>query len=80
MAFQETDIAEREFVAEKIAAVRDFEDQQQFLREQLIGELEEKQKVVEADRLGMELVADSMDHKQVPTRKLRRRANEPAGM
>ena len=49
-----------------------------FLREQLIAELEEKQKMIEAERYSMELTGDSMDLKPITTRKLRRRANESA--
>ena len=51
---------------------------QVFLREQLIAELEEKQKMIEAERYSMELTGDSMDLKPITTRKLRRRANESA--
>ena len=48
--------------------------------EQLIAELEEKQKLIEAERHNMELTGDSMEMKPITTRKLRRRANEPSGM
>ena len=48
-------------------------------REQLIAELEEKQKMIEAERHNMELTGDSMEMKPITTRKLRRRANEPSG-
>ena len=45
----------------------------------MIAELEEKQKLIEAERHNMELTGDSMEMKPITTRKLRRRANEPSG-
>ena len=57
----------------------EFEDQKVYLKDQLIAELEEKQKLIEAERHNMELTGDSMEMKPITTRKLRRRANEPSG-
>ena len=112
----EMDMAEKDFILEKKAAAREFEDHkvrgiyivlvlytytrftctlkseitlrklfpddffliQVFLREQLISELEDKQKMIEGERHGMELTGDSTELKTVSTRKLRRRANEPS--
>jgi len=47
------------------------------LQENLISELEEKKRLVETERVTMELTGDSMEVKPVTTRKLRRRPNDP---
>ena len=76
----EVEMVEKEFIREKKSAFREFEDQKVYLKDQLIAELEEKQKLIEAERHNMELTGDSMEMKPITTRKLRRRANEPSGM
>lgn len=78
-AFQmyETERVEREYVNEKKAALREFEDRKIELRESLILELEDRRRMIENERLSMELLSDCADPKPVTTRKLRRRANEP---
>jgi Sin3 histone deacetylase corepressor complex component SDS3 len=75
----EVTMVENEFIREKKSAVREFEDQKIYLKDQLISELEEKQKMIETERHNMELTGDSMELKPITTRKLRRRANEPSG-
>lgn len=75
----EIEMVEREFIREKKSAVTEFEEQKVFLRDQLISELEEKQRMIETERHNMELTGDSMELKPITTRKLRRRANEPSG-
>jgi len=75
----EVEMVEKEFIREKKSAFREFEDQKVYLKDQLIAELEEKQKLIEAERHNMELTGDSMEMKPITTRKLRRRANEPSG-
>ena len=72
----EVEMVEQEFINEKKSAAREFEEHKVFLREQLIAELEEKQKMIETERHNMELTSDPMDIKPMPTRKLRRRQNE----
>ena len=47
--------------------------------EQLIAELEEKPKMIEAERHNLELNGDLMELKPISTRKLRRRAADPTG-
>ena len=74
-----TDQVEQDFIREKKSAFREFEDQKVYLKDQLIAELEEKQKLIETERHNMELTGDSMELKPITTRKLRRRANEPSG-
>ena len=76
---QEIEMVEQDFVNEKKSAVREFEDHKIYLRDHLISELEEKQKMIETERHNMELTGDSFDLKPISTRKLRRRANEPTG-
>lgn len=76
----ETERVEREYVQEKKAAVREFEEKKIDLRESLIMELEEKRRMVESERSTIELTGDSMEVKSVTTRKLRRRPNDPLPM
>lgn len=73
----ETERVERDYVNEKKAALREFEDRKIELRENLILELEERRRTVENERHTIELLSDIADPKPVTTRKLRRRPNEP---
>ncbi|XP_064461322.1 sin3 histone deacetylase corepressor complex component SDS3-like [Ornithodoros turicata] len=73
----EIERVEREYINEKKAAVREFEEKKIDLRESLIMELEEKKRMVESERSTIELTGDSMEVKSVTTRKLRRRPNDP---
>ncbi|KFQ38217.1 Sin3 histone deacetylase corepressor complex component SDS3, partial [Mesitornis unicolor] len=66
-------------------AAKEFEDKKIELKENLIAELEEKKKMIENEKLTMELTGalqlhystDSMEVKPIMTRKLRRRPNDP---
>ncbi|KAK2523021.1 Suds3 [Columba guinea] len=73
----ETDQVEKNYVKEKKAAAKEFEDKKIELKENLIAELEEKKKMIENEKLTMELTGDSMEVKPIMTRKLRRRPNDP---
>ncbi|XP_046396381.1 sin3 histone deacetylase corepressor complex component SDS3 isoform X2 [Ischnura elegans] len=73
----EIDCVERDYVNEKKAAAKEFEEKKIELRENLISDLEEKRKIIESERHTMELTGDSMEVKPVMTRKLRRRPNDP---
>ncbi|KAK2488784.1 hypothetical protein MC885_005209, partial [Smutsia gigantea] len=73
----ETEQVERNYIKEKKAAVKEFEDKKVELKENLIAELEEKKKMIENEKLTMELTGDSMEVKPIMTRKLRRRPNDP---
>jgi len=73
----ELEMAEQDYLNEKKNSAREFEDKKVYLREQLILQLEDKQRMIEQERTSMELTGDSMELKPVITRKLRRRANEP---
>lgn len=78
-AFQmyETERVERDYVNEKKAALREFEERKIELRENLILELEDRRRMIENERQSIELLSDCTDHRPVTTRKLRRRPNEP---
>ncbi|XP_015789523.1 sin3 histone deacetylase corepressor complex component SDS3 [Tetranychus urticae] len=74
----ETERIEKEFIHEKKAALREFEERKVELKESLIADLEEKKKIAESERLTLELNSDSIETKATTTRKLRRRPNDPA--
>uniref|UniRef100_A0A8C3KXV9 SDS3 homolog, SIN3A corepressor complex component n=1 Tax=Chrysolophus pictus TaxID=9089 RepID=A0A8C3KXV9_CHRPC len=57
----ETDQVEKNYVKEKKAAAKEFEDKKIELKENLIAELEEKKKMIENEKLTMELTGDSME-------------------
>ena len=75
----ELEMAEQDFLSEKKNVVKEFEEKKVYLKEQLLSELEEKQKQIEIERTSMELTGDSLELKPVTTRKLRRRANDGLG-
>ncbi|XP_062910978.1 sin3 histone deacetylase corepressor complex component SDS3-like [Mobula hypostoma] len=66
----ETEKLEKNYIKEKETAVNEFEDKK--------IELEEKKKMIENERLTMELTGDSMEVKPIMTRKLRGRPNDSA--
>jgi Sin3 histone deacetylase corepressor complex component SDS3 len=73
----ETERIEREYINEKKSSVREFEERKIELKENLITELEDKKKMIEMERVSLELANDSTEPKAIITRKLRRRPNEP---
>ncbi|XP_063359980.1 sin3 histone deacetylase corepressor complex component SDS3 [Cydia amplana] len=72
------DVVEREYIADKKAAAKEFEEKKIELRENLLNDFEDKRKMIENERHSMELNGDSTEVKPVMKRILRRRANEPA--
>lgn len=69
---------EREYIGEKKAAAKEFEDKKIDLRENLISDFEDKKRSIEAERYSIELTGDSTEMKPImTTRKLRRRPNDP---
>lgn len=68
---------ERDYILEKKAAVKEFDEKKVDLKDNLLTDMEEKRKIIESDRQTMELTGDSMEVKPVMTRKLRRRPNDP---
>ncbi|CAH2073168.1 unnamed protein product, partial [Iphiclides podalirius] len=57
------DVVEREYVAEKKAAAKEFEEKKIELRENLLNDFEDKRKMIENERHSMELNGDSMESK-----------------
>ena len=53
--------AEEEYILEKQSAARELEDKKIELQENLISELEEKKRIVETERITIELTGDSME-------------------
>jgi hypothetical protein len=57
---------ERNYIKEKKAAVKEFEDKKVELKENLIAELEEKKKMIENEKLTMELTGGMKPHEARP--------------
>lgn len=55
MYLLQTEQVERNYIKEKKAAVKEFDDKKVELKENLIAELEEKKKMIENEKLTMEL-------------------------
>ncbi|XP_015430961.1 PREDICTED: sin3 histone deacetylase corepressor complex component SDS3 isoform X4 [Dufourea novaeangliae] len=72
-----TEWVERDYILEKKAAVKEFEEKKVDLKANLLSDMEEKRKMIQSDLHTMELTGDSMEVKPVMTRKLRRRPNDP---
>lgn len=68
---------EKDYIYEKKAAVKEYEEKKTDLKENLLTDFEDKRKIIESEKHSMELVGDSMEVKPTVTRKLRRRPNEP---
>ena len=75
--FFQVERIEKECIQEKRALVREFEERKSDLRESLIAELEEKRKLIEMERSSAEIMHEGCELKPQPTRKLRKRGNEP---
>ncbi|KAM7441576.1 Sin3 histone deacetylase corepressor complex component SDS3 [Porites harrisoni] len=73
----EMELIEKEYVREQKAAQQEYEQKKVELKETLLNELQEKKKVIESERISMELTGDSVEVKPAVTRKLRRRPNDP---
>jgi len=56
-----TEWVERDYIAEKKAAAKEFEEKKIDLKENLLTDMEEKRKMIESDRHTMELTGDSME-------------------
>lgn len=54
---------ERDYILEKKAAVKEFDEKKIDLKENLLTDMEEKRKMIECDRQTMELTGDSMEVK-----------------
>jgi Sin3 histone deacetylase corepressor complex component SDS3 len=73
----EAERIEKEYIDEKKSAVREFEERKIELKEALIGDLEEKRRMIEMERTSLELMSEATEPKPPTTRKLRRRPNDP---
>ena len=60
-----TECVERDYILDKKAAVKEFEEKKSDLKENLIADMEEKRKLIESDRYSMELTGDSTEVKTV---------------
>lgn len=70
-------IIDREYVVEKKAISKEFEEKKIELKDNLISDLEEKRKNIENQRLSIDISGDQTEPKPAMTRKLRRRPNDP---
>lgn len=68
---------ERDYISEKKATIKEFDEKKADLKENLLSDFEDKRKIIENERYTMELIGDSMEIKPTVTRKLRRRPNDP---
>jgi Sin3 histone deacetylase corepressor complex component SDS3 len=67
---------EKDYILEKNAAVKEYEEKKSDLKENLLADFEDKKKMIESERTSMEII-ESGDTRQTITRKLRRRPNDP---
>lgn len=67
---------EKDFILEKNAAVKEYEEKKSDLKENLLADFEDKKKLIESERTSMEII-ESGELRQTITRKLRRRPNDP---
>ncbi|GBN37445.1 Sin3 histone deacetylase corepressor complex component SDS3 [Araneus ventricosus] len=72
----EVERIKREHEIERETAYNEFDQKEKELKENLIADLEEKRKIIEAERDSMDVTTDTMDILQNPIRKLRRRAKD----
>lgn len=56
-----TEWVERDYVNEKRAAIKEYEEKKIDLKENLLSDMEEKRKIIESDRQTMELTGDSTE-------------------
>jgi len=68
---------ERDYVLEKKAAQKEYDEKMMDLKDNLISDFEDRKRQIENERFSLELTNDSMEIKTTVTRKLRRRPNEP---
>ncbi|XP_063397085.1 sin3 histone deacetylase corepressor complex component SDS3-like isoform X3 [Mytilus trossulus] len=79
----ELEVVEREYIKEKKATAKDFEEKKIDLKESLILEYEDKSKLIESERHSLDLtgsnfmLSDTLETKAPSTRRLRRRPNDP---
>jgi Sin3 histone deacetylase corepressor complex component SDS3 len=67
---------EKDYILEKNATVKEYEEKKSDLKENLLADFEDKKKLIESERTSMEII-ESGEMRQTITRKLRRRPNDP---
>lgn len=67
---------EKDYILEKNAAVKEYEEKKCDLKENLLADFEDKKKMIESERTSMEII-ETGEMRQTITRKLRRRPNDP---
>lgn len=60
-----TEWVERDYILEKKAAAKEFDEKKIDLKDNLLTDMEDKRKMIESDRHTMELTGDSMEVKIV---------------
>ncbi|XP_034490673.1 sin3 histone deacetylase corepressor complex component SDS3 [Drosophila innubila] len=71
------DCVERDYILEKKAAQKEYDEKMMDLKDNLIADFEDRKRQIENERYSLELTNDSTEIKTTVTRKLRRRPNEP---
>ncbi|KAL7744530.1 hypothetical protein ACLKA6_017052 [Drosophila palustris] len=71
------DCVERDYILEKKAAQKEYDEKMMDLKDNLIADFEDRKRQIENERFSLELTNDSTEIKTTVTRKLRRRPNEP---
>lgn len=66
---------EKDYILEKSAAVKEYEEKKSDLKENLLADFEDKKKLIETERTSE--IIESSELRQTITRKLRRRPNDP---
>lgn len=56
-----TECVDREYISDKKAAIKEFEEKKSDLKENLLADMEEKRKSIENDRYSMELTGDATE-------------------
>lgn len=67
---------DKDYIYEKNAAAKEYEEKKADLRDNLLADFDDKKKMIEAERVTLEII-ESSELRQTITRKLRRRPNDP---
>lgn len=67
---------DKDYIFEKNAAAKEYEEKKADLRDNLLADFDDKKKLIEAERISLEII-ESSELRQTITRKLRRRPNDP---
>lgn len=67
---------EKDYILEKNAAVKEYEEKKSDLKENLLADFKDKKNMIESERTSMGII-ESEEMRQTITRKLRKRPNDP---